>query len=74
MNAVLKNYANVLAIIMRLRQLCCHPSLCIKAVQKLQKAMDVMEQLREQLQGTATSFYGGLIVKSVELADFKNWL
>ena len=36
--------------------------------------MDVMEQLREQLQGTATSFYGGLIVKSVELADFKNWL
>ena len=58
MNAVLKNYANVLAIIMRLRQLCCHPSLCIKAVQKLQKAMDVMEQLREQLQSTSPFIVG----------------
>jgi len=51
MNAVLKNYANVLAIIMRLRQLCCHPNLCLKAVKKLQQAMEMMDQLRDQLQG-----------------------
>lgn len=51
MNAVMKNYANVLVIIMRLRQLCCHPKLCAKALEKLQKAMDVMDQFREQMQG-----------------------
>ena len=45
MGTVLKNYANVLVIIMRLRQLCCHPHLCLKAVKKLQKAMEVMVQL-----------------------------
>lgn len=50
MNAVMKNYANVLVIIMRLRQLCCHPKLCAKALEKLQKAMDVMDQFREQMQ------------------------
>jgi len=46
MGTVMKNYANVLVIIMRLRQLCCHPNLCLKAVNKLQKALDMMDQLQ----------------------------
>ena len=29
--SVFQNYADVLAILMRLRQLCCHPKLCAKA-------------------------------------------
>eukprot|EP00111_Clytia_hemisphaerica_P020134 TCONS_00059342-protein len=45
----LKNYANVLVIIMRLRQLCCHPTLCVKAVKKLQKALEMMDQLQENI-------------------------
>ena len=52
----MKNYANVLAIIMRLRQLCCHPKLCAKAVKKLQKAMDMMDQLRDQMAGEYSMF------------------
>eukprot|EP00795_Rhopilema_esculentum_P009078 gene9077-16732_t len=44
---VLRNYAHILVIIMRLRQLCCHPWLCKDVVREMEHAVNVRAQLEE---------------------------
>ncbi|XP_041482549.1 helicase-like transcription factor isoform X2 [Lytechinus variegatus] len=56
---VLDHYGDILAILMRLRQLCCHPALCAKAAANLCHATDVSEKTDEekaQLVATLVSF------------------
>ena len=40
---VLKKYAHCFAILMRLRQLCLHPSLCAKESESLQHAQNLLQ-------------------------------
>lgn len=50
---VLQNYADVLAILMRLRQLCCHPKLCATAPALASKeGCSTPEELRQKLIST----------------------
>eukprot|EP00057_Strongylocentrotus_purpuratus_P002415 XP_003724471.2 PREDICTED: uncharacterized protein LOC100893394 [Strongylocentrotus purpuratus] len=45
---VLDHYGEILVIILRLRQLCCHPALCAKAAAKLCQAIDGNERTDEE--------------------------
>ncbi|XP_030837524.1 helicase-like transcription factor isoform X1 [Strongylocentrotus purpuratus] len=57
--SVLNHYGDILAILMRLRQLCCHPALCAKAAANLCQAIDGNERTDEekaQLVATLVSF------------------
>ena len=47
---VMRNYANVLVIITRLRQLCLHPILCKTALKDLDEAEKIMDQLQQRQQ------------------------
>ncbi|XP_031557289.1 helicase-like transcription factor, partial [Actinia tenebrosa] len=49
--ALFQNYADVLAILMRLRQLCCHPRLCASALALLSESSKsgTPEELRQRL-------------------------
>eukprot|EP00794_Sanderia_malayensis_P009927 gene9927-10945_t len=47
---VLKHYASILVIIMRLRQLCCHPRLCRSSIKQMEQAIDIMGQLGKKWQ------------------------
>ena len=46
---VLQKYAHCFAILMRLRQLCLHPSLCAKDCEWLQKAQNILQGIVDQL-------------------------
>ncbi|XP_065700207.1 helicase-like transcription factor isoform X2 [Patagioenas fasciata] len=46
---VLAHYADVLGVLLRLRQLCCHPRLCIDTASSLAAGSKTPEELRETL-------------------------
>ncbi|KAL5004275.1 hypothetical protein ScPMuIL_017731 [Solemya velum] len=65
LGTLLNNYGHVLAILMRLRQLCCHPLLLAKATAAIQETLDsseygchIGEDLRQKLIGTLLTVLG----------------
>ncbi len=52
---VLRHYASILVIIMRLRQVCCHPRLCRNALRQMAQSLDVLDQLEKWQQDDANA-------------------